>query len=66
MRFLRPSRKVSYVVEESDARRNADHLLDPEGVPGVRVEVYGYIYIGFVGHSLDLRRPWLVHWLEPF
>lgn len=54
----------SYVVEEPDPGRNADFLLDFEGVAGIRVEVYRYIYFGFVGHSLDLCCPWLCHLLE--
>jgi len=33
-------KEISYVVEEADPGRNGDLLLDPEGVPGIRIEVY--------------------------
>ena len=62
--FVSRSRKgkISYVVEEADPGRNGDLLLDPEGVSGVRIEVYRYVYCGFVSHSLDLCRSWDIHW----
>ena len=63
--FPQLSEKMSYVVEESDPGRNADFLLDPEGVAGIGIEVYGYVYFGFVGHPLDLRDSWLGHQLGP-
>ena len=50
--------RISYVVEETYPGRDADLLFDPESVPRIRIEVYRYIYFGFVGYSLDLCRSW--------
>jgi hypothetical protein len=58
--------KISYMVEETDPGRNADLLFGLEGVPGIRIEVYRYVYFGFVGHSLDLCRSWALHWPKVF
>jgi len=54
-------RRISYVVEKPDPCRNFDFLLDSEGVPGVRIEVYRHFYFGFVGESFDLCSSWLCH-----
>jgi len=51
------------MVEETDPGRNADLLFGPEGVPWIGIEVYRYVYFGFVGYSLELRRSWAIHWL---
>ena len=65
--FLRSKRKkFSYVVEEADPGRNVDLLLDPEGVPGIRIEVYRYVDFGLVGYSLHLCRSWGRHWTGTF
>jgi len=53
------------MVEETDPGRNVDLLLDPESVPGIRIEVYRHFYFGFVGYSLDLCCSWLCHLLGP-
>lgn len=58
--------KISYVVQETYPGRDVDFLLDPEGVPGIRIEVYGDLYFGFVGRSVELCRSWLCHLRRPF
>lgn len=59
--FAIKKRKNSYVVEETDPCRNVDLLLDPEGVPGIRIEVYRHVDFGFVGYPFDFCRSWVRH-----